>query len=148
MLIFLSLQFSLNSFWPMTKTFLPCTNLSRSLYRRGAGHKGLRWCGLARFLVRFCGDFYFKLRYCGFTKPSGLQYLQIFGNFNAVCGFLMLFCAVFIHISVRFCGIQTPAYAPLLESDLDKLVAWSQTWQINFLSSKCYALCYIQDSHW
>ena len=60
----------------------------------------------------------------------------------------LLFCAVFIHISVRFCGIQTPAYAPLLESDLDKLVAWSQTWQINFLSSKCYALCYIQDSHW
>ena len=81
-------------------------------------------------------------------NQAGCSIYKFSGNFNAVCGFLMLFCAVFIHISVRFCGIQTPAYAPLLESDLDKLVAWSQTWQINFLSSKCYALCYIQDSHW
>ena len=60
------------------------------------GHKGLQWCGFAWFLVRFCGKFYFKLRYCGFTKPS------------SVCDFLMLFCAMFIHISVGFCGVHTP----------------------------------------
>ena len=60
------------------------------------GHKGLQWCGFAWFLVWFCGKFYFKLRYCGFTKPS------------SVCDFLMLFCAMFIHISVGFCGVHTP----------------------------------------
>ena len=43
------------------------------------GCKGLRWCGFARFLMRFIGHFYFKSRYCGFTKPSGLRYLEIFG---------------------------------------------------------------------
>ena len=41
---------------------------------------------------------------CGIKKFSG--------NFNAVCGFLMLFCAVFTRTSVRFCGIGTPSYAP------------------------------------
>ena len=28
------------------------------------------WCGFA--------EFFFKLRYCGFTKPSGLRYLENF----------------------------------------------------------------------
>ena len=37
---------------------------------------------------------------CGILKFSR--------NFIAVCGFLMLFCAVFIRNSVRFCGIRTP----------------------------------------
>ena len=41
---------------------------------RGRGCKGF----FARFLVQFCDNFYFKLRYCGFTKPSGLRYLEIF----------------------------------------------------------------------
>ena len=30
------------------------------------------------------------------------------GNFNAVCGFPMSLCAVFIPFSVQFCGIHTP----------------------------------------
>ena len=43
------------------------------------------------------------------------------GNFNAVCGFLMLFCAVFIRISVQFCGIHTPLRPPqLAQWDLNK----------------------------
>ena len=41
---------------------------------------------------------------CGIQKLSG--------NFNAVSGFLMLFCAVFIRNSVRFCGIRTPLTHP------------------------------------
>ena len=51
----------------------------------------------ARFLVRFCG-FFFKLRYCGFTKPSGLRYLEISGNFIVV-----FFC-----YSVRFWVLVPP----------------------------------------
>ena len=27
-------------------------------------------------------------------KPGGLRHLDISGNFNAVCGFLMLFCLI------------------------------------------------------
>lgn len=30
------------------------------------------------------------------------------GNFNAVCGFPMSLCAVFIPFTVQFCGIHTP----------------------------------------
>ena len=36
------------------------------------------------------------------------------GNFNAVCGFPMSLCAVFIPISVRFCGIHTLLTPPSL----------------------------------
>ena len=36
------------------------------------------------------------------------------GNFNAVCGFPMSLCAVFIPISVPFCGIHTPLTPPSL----------------------------------
>ena len=46
--------------------------------------------------MRFCGYFHFKLRYSGFTKPSGLGYLEISSNFNAVCGVVMFFCVVLI----------------------------------------------------
>ena len=54
--------------------------------------------------MRFCSIFgAVKLWYWGSTKPSGLLYL---GNFNAVCGFLILLCAVFICISVPFCGVR------------------------------------------
>ena len=37
------------------------------------------------------------------------------GNFTEVCGFLILLRAVFVRISVRFCGIRMPPlpYAPL-----------------------------------
>ena len=41
---------------------------------------------------------------CGIQKFSG--------NSTAVSGFLMLFCAVFIRNSVRFCGIRTPLTNP------------------------------------
>ena len=37
---------------------------------------------------------------CGIQKFSG--------NFNVVCSFLTFICAVFIRISVLFCGIRTP----------------------------------------
>ena len=47
------------------------------------------WCGFA--------EFFFKLRYCGFTKPSGLRYSEISGNF--IAGFL--------YYSVRF-GVLVP----------------------------------------
>jgi len=49
---------------------------------------------------------YFKLRYYGFTKL--LQ--KISGNFNEVCCFLILLCAVFVRISVRF---SAESHAPL-----------------------------------
>ena len=39
----------------------------------GGGRKGLRYCGIALFLVRCCSNFYFKLRYCGFQGPSGVR---------------------------------------------------------------------------
>ena len=60
-------------------------------------------------------------------KPSGLRYLDISRNFNAVCRFVMLFCAAFIYqyfctvlrfcyvilygvwcLSVRLCDVRTP----------------------------------------
>ena len=58
-----------------------------------------------------------------FILSSGIAVLQnqavcsiqkFSGNFNAVSGFPMLFCAVFIPISVRFCGIRTPLTPPSL----------------------------------
>ena len=36
------------------------------------------------------------------------------GNFNATCGFLTLFYALFTRNSVRFCSIRTPPCAPLV----------------------------------
>ena len=56
----------------------------------------------------------------GFYGPTvvtltGFHCIQKFsGNFNAVCGFPMSLCAVFIPISVRFCGIHTPLTPPSL----------------------------------
>ena len=44
---------------------------------------------------------------CGIKKFSG--------NFNAVSGFLTLFCVVFTRISVRFCGIGTPLTPPSVD---------------------------------
>ena len=65
-------------------------------------------------------------------KPSGLRYLDIARNFNAVCGFILCgvylryFCAflrfchvilygvwcLYTRISVRFCGVRTPLRPP------------------------------------
>ena len=43
-----------------------------------------------------------------FYKTSGLRSLEV----NAVCGFPMSFCEVFIRNSVRFCGISTSLRPP------------------------------------
>ena len=72
--------------------------------------------GYKEWGVRVCGD-----PFCG--NCCGIAVLQnqavsrikkFTGNFNAVCGFLMLFCAVFIRISVRFCGIRIPLTPPFV----------------------------------
>ena len=67
--------------------------------------------------VRVCGDavlwkFLFQIAVLQNQAVCGIK--EFSGNFNAVCGFLMLFCAVFIRISVRFCGIRTPPPPPFL----------------------------------
>ena len=68
-------------------------------------------------------------------KLSGLRYLDIASNFNAVydfilcgvyipvflCGFAVLLCysggvwCLYTGISVRFCGVRTPLRPPLLD---------------------------------
>ena len=76
---------------------------------------GVRVCGDAVLLDFWCGFAVIFILSCGITvlqnqAVCGNQ--KFSGNFNAVCGFLMLFCAVFICISVRFCGIRTPLTLP------------------------------------
>ena len=75
----------------MKKVFKGCTpvkmgGLSRLLQvftfftQQPTGHLTItcaRGRGLKGFFLDFCCG-YFKLRYCSFTKPSGLQYLEIF----------------------------------------------------------------------
>ena len=64
------------------------------------------WCGFSDIFILSCGIAVLQNQaVCGFQKFSG--------NSTAVSGFLMLFCAVFIRNSLRFCGIRTPSYAPL-----------------------------------
>ena len=65
------------------------------------------WCGFAEIVILSCGIAVLQ-------KPSGLQYLELLGNFNVVCGFLiiLLFCVVFIHNSMHFCSIPTPLMPP------------------------------------
>lgn len=75
---------------------------------------GVRICGEAVLFDFRCvfARTYFKLRYCGFAKL--LKKISV--NFNGVCGFLILVCAVFVRISVRFCAeshAPSPPYAPL-----------------------------------
>ena len=65
--------YNLARFWKWSTDSYP---LTLKLIR--GGREVLRWCGFARFCCGFCGNFYFKLRYWGFTKPSGLRYLEIF----------------------------------------------------------------------
>ena len=63
------------------------------------------WCGFWEIFILSCGIAVLQYQaVCGFQKFSG--------NYTAVSGFLMLFCAVFIRNSVRFCGIRTPFTHP------------------------------------
>ena len=67
--------------------------------------KGLRWCtSFAEMFILSCGIAVLQNQVvCGILKFSG--------NFNGVCGFLMLFChdcALFMHIPVQFCSVRTP----------------------------------------
>ena len=55
--------------------------------------------------------FLFSVAVLRFTKPSGLWYWKFSGNFNAVCGFLMLFCLVFMHNLYSF-EVFVPPYVP------------------------------------
>ena len=59
------------------------------------------WCGFAGIFILSCGIAVVQNQaVCGVQKFSA--------NFNAVCSFLMLFCAMIIRISVRFCIVRTP----------------------------------------
>ena len=71
---------------------------------------------LLDFLVRFRDIF---------VLSCGLRYLESLGNFNAVSDFLMLFCAVLIRISVRFCGVPCP---PSLRGEM---LLTLQHWSVN-----------------
>ena len=63
------------------------------------------WCGFSEIFILSCGIAVLQYQaVCGFQKFSG--------NYTAVSGFLMLFCAVFIRNSLRFCGIRTPLTHP------------------------------------
>ena len=62
-------------------------------------------CGFAEIFILICGIAVLQNQaVCGIQKFSG--------NFNAVCSFVTLFCAVFICISVQF-AVFVPRYAPL-----------------------------------
>ena len=89
----------------------------------------IRFCSI---LLRFCGNFYFKLRYWGFTKPSGLWYLEILMRFAV----FLLFCAVFIRNSVRFCDIPTPLTPPSSTNGLRTL----SISEVPFCNSKLFIL--------
>ena len=78
------------------------------------GCKGFWWCGFAPFLVRFGGMFILSCGIAVLQNQAVCSIQKFSGNFNAVCGFPMSLCAVFIPISVRFCGIHTPLTPPSL----------------------------------
>lgn len=83
------------------------------------GHKALRWCGFARFLLRFCGNFYFIFIFiCG---------IAVLRN-KTVCGFPMLFFAVFKRMSVLLSGVFTPPPPPLRPPPISTLkLNWDTT---------------------
>ena len=63
------------------------------------------WCGFSDIFILSCGIAVLQNQaVCGIQKFSG--------NSTAVSSFLMLFCAVFVRNSVRFCGIRTPLTHP------------------------------------
>ena len=77
----------------------------------------MRFCSIFGAVLRkFLFYFYFYLRYCSFTKQNGFGYLE----FNAVCGFPMLFFAVFKRMSVLLSGVFTrlPTLTPPSNFDL------------------------------
>ena len=88
------------------------TRYSRKFFTR---LRGVRVCGDAVLLDFWCGFTVIFIFSCGIAvlqnqAVCGIQ--KFSGNFNAVCGFHMLLCAVFIRISARFCGIRTPLTPP------------------------------------
>ena len=63
------------------------------------------WCGFAEIFILSCG--------IAVLQNQAVYGIEKFsGNFNAVCCFLVLFCAVFIRISVRLWGIRIPLKPP------------------------------------
>ena len=87
------------------------------------------WCGFADIFILSCGITVLQNQaVCGFQKFSS--------NSTAVSGFLMLFCAVFTRISVRFCGIGTPLTPPScsvlfghhtpVDTHLEIFLSWSE----------------------
>ena len=70
--------------------------------------------------------FLFQVAVLRFYKTKRFE--KFSGNFIAVCGFLMLFCAVFTRISVRFCGIGTPITPPS-NTVISHTFAYSSRWR-------------------
>ena len=64
------------------------------------------WCGFSEIIILSCGIKVLQNKRFALFRSFRVM------NFNAVCGFPMLFCAVFIRNSVRFCGISTPLRPP------------------------------------
>ena len=75
------------------------------------------WGAQGLSAVRFCSFFCavvrkFLILSCGIVvlqdqAVCDILVLKFLGNFNAVYGSLILFCAVFMRNSLRFCGIRT-----------------------------------------
>ena len=63
--------------------------------------------------VRVCGDEVLLDFGCDFAEILILMCCIAFLQNQAVCRFLMLFCAVFIRISMRLCSVCTPLHPPL-----------------------------------
>ena len=76
---------------------------------------GVRVCGDAVLLEFWCGFAEIFILSCGIAviQNQAVYGIKKFsGNFNAVCCFLVLFCSVFLRISVRLWGIRTPLKPP------------------------------------
>ena len=63
------------------------------------------WSGFAEIVILSC-----NIAVLQFQAVCGIQ--KFSGNFNAVFGFLILFCAVIIHASLRFCSFRIPLTPP------------------------------------
>ena len=98
-----------------SKTKILLTQIVYDNSHGGGGRKGFA-------VMRFCGNFYFKLAYDGFTKPSGLRYLEMFGQFQCGLRFSYVFlCGIYTYIYfgavLRYSyppPPPTPSYAPLV----------------------------------
>ena len=101
--------YNLARFWKWSTDSYP---LTLKLIR--GGRDVLRWCGFARFC---CGlrEFLLKVAVLGFYKT---KWFAVFRNFRVILmrfAVFLLFCAVFIRNSVRFCDIPTPLTPPLIQ---------------------------------